>query len=191
VRKRISHIFPGLHLARARRIAIALLLLFTIHVSAETIQSREYHIKAVFLYNFSQFVEWPEEAFETPSSPFIIGILGEDPFKSVLDETVAGEKVKDHPIIIQRYPTLQDLKSCHILFIGNKEAGNVKKIVDELKNKNILTVSDIPGFAEDGGMIRFIMHENKTKLQINPGMAKAAALNISSKLLRLADIVEP
>ncbi|MCW3110007.1 MAG: YfiR family protein, partial [Segetibacter sp.] len=151
--------------------------------------SREYNIKAVFLYNFTQFVEWPSNTFPGPDAPFIIGILGDDPFHSSIDEAVANEKAKGHPIIVQRYRNVKDINNCHILFISNTESGKLREILAALASKNILTVSDIPDFATTGGIIRFITKENKIKLQINLPASKDADLNISSKLLQVAEIV--
>ncbi|MDQ6815449.1 MAG: YfiR family protein, partial [Bacteroidota bacterium] len=148
-----------------------------------------YNIKARFIYNFTQFVEWPAATFSSAEAPFIIGILGEDPFGSALDDLVSGEKVKDHPIIIQRYQNVKDIKSCHILFINNKEGGKLKEIFASLPNRNILTVSDIPDFAAIGGIIYFVTKKNKIKLQINLPASKVADLTISSKLLQVAEIV--
>ena len=164
-----------------------LCLLFSVHSPAQS--SREYAIKAAFLYNFTQFIEWPATTFATSDAPFVIGVLGEDPFHSSLDEAVAGEKVNDHPIVIQRYQNAKDIKSCHILFISRKESGKLREILASLPAKNILTVSDIPDFASAGGIIRFMTVENKIKLQINLPASKMADLNISSKLLQVADIV--
>jgi hypothetical protein len=157
-------------------------------VSAQNNTLPEYNIKAVFLYNFTQFVEWPENTLVNDEA-FIIGILGTDPFQSYIDETVSGEKVKGHTILVQRYNTIKDIGKCHILFISNSEAGRVKEILAAVPNKKVLTVSDIPDFARTGGMIRFMKLNNKIKLQINRSAVKAAELSISSKLLRLADIV--
>ncbi len=167
--------------------ATFLFLFFSYHLAAQT--SREYNIKAVFLYNFTQFVEWPANTFRTPDAPFVIGILGNDPFHSYIDETVAGEKVKGHSIIVQRYLDVKDIKNCHILFITDSESGKLKEILASLPNKNMLTVSDIPDFAITGGIIRFMTKENKIKLQINLSASKNADLNISSKLLQVAEIV--
>lgn len=178
----------------AKSIIVSLILILFIPglstVMAQNKASREYTIKAAFIYNFTQFVEWPSNSFESEDSPFIIGILGKDPFISAIDETVGGEKVAGHPIIVQRYTKVSDIKYCHILFVSNTEAKNIKEIIDGLENKSTLTVSDIPGFPVEGGMIGFIMENNKTRLQINPSVAKSAEINISSKLLRLAEIVE-
>ena len=153
--------------------------------------NREYQVKAVFIFNFTQFVEWPANVFSGSNAPLVIGILGQDPFGSYIDQTVAGEKVKDHPLVVQRYRTIEEVKECHILFIDRTEAANMKHIVTSLKGKSILTVSDAANFIGQGGMIRFITESNKIQFQINPEAAKAANLTISSKLLRLAEIVVP
>ena len=166
---------------------IVLLVLLSFRSSAQP--SREYNIKAVFLYNFTQFIEWPSNAFDKATTPFIIGILGEDPFLSAIDDAVAGEKVNGRSILVQRYKDVKEIKSCHILYISPKEALRVREILNGLSGKNVLTVSDIPNFARSGGMIHFLNQNNKIRLQINSGAAKAADLNISSKLLRVAEIV--
>src|SRR2546421_10219007 len=95
-----------------------LLLLGGLVASAQTGPSREYQVKAVFLFNFAQFVEWPPAAFAGANSPLVIGILGQDPFGAYLDETVRNEKVNNRLLEIQRYHRVEDIKTCHILFIS-------------------------------------------------------------------------
>ena len=153
--------------------------------------AREYQIKAVFLFNFVQFVDWPPRAFSKAQSPLVIGVLGEDPFDSYLDEAVRGEKVNDHPLVIRRYRRPEDIGPCHILFISRSEAGRLGQVLAALKGRSILTVGDMAGFAERGGMIRFVTENNKIRLQINVDAARAADLTISSKLLEPAQIVTP
>jgi hypothetical protein len=160
-------------------------LLFPSPLHAQT--AREYQVKAVFLYNFSQFVEWPPAAFESPGSPFVIGVWGSDPFGSYLDEAVAGESILGHPMIVRRYHDIKEINDCHILFVNGKE--DTRGVLAMLGHRSILTVGDAPDFARQGGMIRFFTDHNKIKLQINPSAAKAVKLNISAKLLRVADIV--
>ena len=188
--KRLHHIFLLIVSQLRPAFPVLLLMLASANAGAQYSRSREYNIKAVFLYNFTQFVEWPETAFPTPGSPFVIGIVGDDPFRTAIDAIVTGEKVKEHPIVVQRFATLKEVDNCHIIFVSGPEAESYAKSGSELRNKSILTVSDAPGFAKMGGMIRLVMQENKIKLQINPTVAKAAQLSISSKLLRLAEIVE-
>ena len=154
-------------------------------------QSKEYQIKAVFLFNFAQFVDWPTNAFPEAQTPFVIGVLGEDSFGSYLDETVRGEKVNNRPLVVERYRNADQIKSCHILFISRSETDRLEGIFHGLKGRSTLTVGDYDGFAQRGGMIRFVTEKNKVRLRIGLEAAKAAHLTISSKLLRPAEIVAP
>jgi hypothetical protein len=149
----------------------------------------EYQLKAVFLFNFAQFVEWPASAFSKPDTPLAICVLGEDPFGSYLDETVRGEKVSNRPLTIRRYSSIEGIASCHILFVSRGELNRLPQVLDSLKGHSVLTVSDAEGFAMRGGMIRFMTENNRIRLRINLEAAKAASLTISSKLLRPAQIV--
>jgi len=159
--------------------------------SAEATTFKEYQIKAAFIYNFTQFVEWPTNAFPEAGAPLTIGILGNDPFGTTIDEIVRGEKVNGHPLVVSRFRHFEDIKdtACHILFISQSEMGQLEGILHELKGRSILTVGETEGFAKNGGMIRFITEKNKTRLRINADAAKEVNLVISAKLLKLAEIV--
>jgi len=172
---------------------VLFVLLFSSGLSlpAQAAPPAEYQLKAVFLFNFAQFVEWPTEAFPQKHTPLIIGVLGEDPFGAYLDETVRGEKVNDRPLAVQRYRRVDEIKTCHILFISRSEGDRLEQIVAGLRDRNILTVADAEGFARRGVMIRFVTERNKIRLRINLEAAKAAHLTISSKLLRPAEIIAP
>ncbi|HKO79162.1 MAG TPA: YfiR family protein [Chitinophagaceae bacterium] len=163
----------------------------TFFVYAQTPVAREYQLKAVFLYNFTQFVEWPPNSFSSGQAPMVIGILGTDPFGSYLEETVAGEKMNDHPLRVEHYNTVEEIGSCQILFINVADKNKREQIIAKLKGRNILTVSDAPDFLSQGGMIRFFTKQDKIKLQVNLEETKTANLVISSKLLRLVDIFVP
>lgn len=150
---------------------------------------REYQVKAVFLFNFAEFVDWPPGAFEDAQSPLIIGILGEDPFGAYLDDAVRGEKVNNRPLVIRRYQRVEDVTSCHILFLDLDAPDQLERALSDLKGRSILTVGEADNFSRLGGMIRFVMEKNRIHLKINLGAAKEAGLTISSKLLRPAEIV--
>jgi len=156
---------------------------------AQAAPVNEYQLKAVFLFNFAQFVDWPPAAFPDSQTPLVICVLGEDQFGNSLDETVRGEKVNDRPLVVERYRRLDDLKTCHILFVSRSENDHLMQIITALQGRNILTVSDATGFAQHGGMVEFVTDKNKIRLDINLDAAKAANLTISSKLLRPATIV--
>jgi hypothetical protein len=161
------------------------------HLSAQTPVTREYQVKAVFLFNFTHFIEWPAASFSADQAPFVIGILGKNPFGAYLEEIVSGEKVNGHTVTVQYYNNMEEIKTCHILFINLAEEKKMEQVVESLKGRNILTVSDAPDFSEQGGMIRLFARDNKIKFQINLEASKAASLTLSSKLLRLADIYVP
>jgi len=149
----------------------------------------EDQIKAVFLFNFAQFVEWPPTAFQEPISPFVIGVFGDDPITPFLDEVSRGEKVNNRRLVIERYQQINQIKTCHILFLSVSRADDLDKILIALKNRSVLTVGAFEGFAKKGGMIRFVKENNKIRFRSNVDAAKASNLIISSKLLRPAQIV--
>ena len=146
----------------------------------------EYRLKAAFLFNFAKFVEWPPEAFAEKTSPFIIGVLGDNPFGNELQQTVIGKNINDHPITIQPFSTAAAATNCHLLFISNSEKKRLTEIVPALRGTTVLTVSETERFIEAGGMINFVSVNNKIRFQINDDAAKTARLKISSKLLSLA-----
>jgi len=160
-------------------------------LAAQGVQAPEYQVKAVFLFNFAQFVDWPPQVVPDSQAPLIIGILGHDPFGGILDVTVRGERRGPRPFEVRRYQRVEDIKACDILFISQSENDGLEEILLSLKNQPILTVSDSPRFAERGGMIHLVTERNRIRLKINLRAAQAANLTISSKLLRVAEIVGP
>lgn len=174
-------------LKASRRVALACLLLLTTVLSKAQTPTAANQVKAVFLFNFTQFVTWPPQAFAGNNGQFVIGVLGNDPFGSYLEKVVEGERVAGHPIVVQRYSEAKDIRQCHILFINK---GNTAEVTGELRYPGLLTVGDKENFARDGGIIGFYLENNKLRLQINTKTAKAANLSISSKLLRLANVID-
>jgi len=166
------------------------ILMLAMQTGSARAQSREYQVKAAFLFNFAQFVDWPAVTFADTNSPFCIGILGNDPFGQALDETVQGETIDNHKIIIKRSQTLDDLKDCQMIFVSQSEKGHITKILSDLDSKPILTVSEIEGFAQHGGGIDFYLAGTKVRFEINPGVAHSDGLKISAQLLSLGKIVQ-
>ena len=169
--------------------ALACILLFSSGPDLAA-QTREYQVKAALVYNFSRFVDWPEDAFPEKDSPLVIGVLGADPFGDYLEQMVRGEKAGNHPLVVRRFNQVDEIKTCHILFVSQSEAGRFDQILAALK-RSVLTVGDAEGFAQHGGMIRFVTEKNKIRIRVNLGAARTAGLTISSKLLRSAELVTP
>lgn len=178
---------------RLRKIIVVMLAAIAIALPQSSFAQTgvpESHVKAVFLFNFTQFTEWPEGSFADGNAPLVIGILGNDPFDRYLEETVKDERVQGRHIVIQHYKSIDEVKSCHLLYISEKDPDKVSEIIGALKKPRMLTVSDCRNFTKIGGMIGFIKRNNKIKLQANPTAARSAGLTISSKLLRVSEITD-
>ena len=167
------------------------LLMYSTPSPAQAPASREYQLKAIFLYNFSQFVTWPAATFSSEEAPMVIGIVGTDPFGSYLEEAIAGEKMNGHPLTIERYSSIEEIGACQILFVNLADPVKREQAIAAVSEKSVLTVSNAPGFLQEGGMIRFFTRQGKLKLEVNLETTKAANLEISSKLLRLVEIFKP
>nr|AIA11042.1 protein of unknown function (DUF4154) [uncultured bacterium] len=166
----------------------AVSLLLARPVAAQAVRASASDVQAVFLFNFAQFVEWPADAFATPDAPLVIGILGDDPFGKVLDQTVQSETVRGRPFQVRRFRRIGDINPCHILFIGRSEAGRLGEILAAVKDQPVLTVSNSNDFDAQGGIIRFIVEKSKIRLSIDLDAAQATRLTFSSKLLRSASV---
>ena len=161
--------------------------------TSDSSDSSEYLIKAGFIYNFAKFVEWPTTAFAQPDSPIVIGILGIDPFGPLIDRIVENKKIGARGFVVKRLKwggDLKDLKECKILFVGSSERAHIDELMQIVKTLPILTVGETPGFAERGGVIRFVLEDNRVRFEINVDAAHEADLTISSRLLTLARIIQ-
>jgi hypothetical protein len=166
---------------------------------SEADRSREYKIKAAFLYNFIKFVDWPSDKSSDQNEPIIIGIIGKDPFGEAFDP-IAKKQIKGRYGRISRFESLEKLKKssktykskiesirrCHLVFICSSEKESVTEIVNIVDKHGVLTVSEIPGMLKSGVMINFVLEENKVSFEINLAAAKKNKLKIRSQLLRLA-----
>lgn len=180
---------------RPAAVAIAVALAALLHapapVQAEPGQSKEYAVKAVFLFNFMQFTEWPESAFGATNAPLLIGILGQDPFGDTLDKVVKNESVNGRAIVVKRAKKVDELQDCHALFVCKSERAQIPAILSACGNRPVLTLGEVDGFAARGGAINFFIKSDKVRFQINAAEARRRGLKISSELLKIAEIVQP
>ena len=153
--------------------------------------ARAYQIKALFLFNFVQFVDWPEQAFATPDAPIRIGILGENPFVGALTSTVQNETIRGRPIEVKHAMRAQDLLDCQLIFVARSERTRVSGIIGTCTGKPILTVGDMPDFARRGGIVSFYLEGQKVRFEINRAAAQNAHLKLASQLVSVARIVGP
>lgn len=173
-------------------------------VQADSVSTREYQVKAAFLYHFAMFVDWPVEKKADTNEPIVIGIIGEDPFEDAFDP-IKNKQTENVKVIIKRFKGLgelkksdqaeldkeiKDVRKCHLLFICRSEKKVAKEIVGLVKDANVLVIGDMDGFIEsDGGIINFTLQDEKVRFEVDLVAAKQANLQIRSQLLRLAQKV--
>ena len=163
--------------------------LFGVEASSEGLDENQ--LKAAYLYNFARYVEWPSSAHESKGSSLEIGVVGGGPVSDLLKKTVVGKKVGDRQLRVVDVLSPKDARNSHILFIpGDSSAADQKQVVEDLKGTHVFVVGDSDNFAKRGGIANFIVSDSRVKFAINKTAATRAGLKVSSKLLRLAELVE-
>jgi hypothetical protein len=173
-------------------VAVVLLALAFFGVTgllAQQSKPSEYQVKATYLYNFGRFVKWPGTVPAVKGDSFPVCVLGQDPFGTILDSTLAGEALDGKPVALRRIAKPQDAGECRILFISATEEKHLKDILTALDESGVLTVSDMPGFTRRGGMIQFVLEGDRVRFEINLASAESARLVLSSELLKVASSV--
>lgn len=161
---------------------IAVVLWSALGAAGASVRS-EYEVKAAFLYNFTRFITWSAPQASLPA--LRVCVLGRDPFGDVLQQ-LDGRFSQGKALELGYPESLSEVDSCQVLFIGSAKAGELPAITDYAHDRNILTVSEIPDFAEDGGIIGYVKRGNVIRFEINLQAAQRADLHINSRLLELA-----
>lgn len=174
---------------RPSAVVVLFAFLFVPVLQAQQSKVSEYQVEATYLYNFGRFVQWPPNGAAAKGDSFSICVLGQDPFGSTLDSTLAGETLEGKPLKVKRISTPRDAGECRILFISSTEENHLREILAALDESCTLTVSDMPAFSRRGGMIQFVLEDNKVRFEINLAKAETAKLTLSSELLKVATAV--
>jgi hypothetical protein len=152
---------------------------------AQQARPTEAQVKAAYILNFGQFVSWPNDRLETQDS-FKICLLGKDPFGPMMESTVSGEQIEGKRITIERLSKMPGNSQCNVLFISPGEEGHLDTILAIARASKILTVSDMPRFAERGGIIGLVSQKDKVRFEVNRLAAEQSHLALSSELLKVA-----
>ncbi len=164
---------------------IALLILLCWNAGADEPTASKDEVKAAFLFNFAKFVEWPDGA-SASNAPIRIGVLGRnDSFSSTLERIISGKQIDGRPVVLESYDDLPQAHP-HILFVSPLEKRILRRALANAVGSSVLTVSEIEGFCEAGGMINFRLEGRKMRFEINPKAAERQKLKLSSKLLGVA-----
>lgn len=160
---------------------LCVVLMFFFH--AWSIEAPEYQIKAVYLYNFCKFTEWPT----TTPQPLFVCVVGNDPFKGSFDRLVAGKSIKNRPLKVRHLENLRELDRCDVYYLSGTSA---KSMVDETLRsalaKGALSIGDTPDFIEQGGQVRLYKESGKIIFDVNLAALEKAGLKIDARVLNLA-----
>ena len=167
-------------------VALASLLAGLPRLLGQSPKPTEYQVKAVYLFNFGRFVEWPSSVAAARSQSFAVCVLGQDPFGPALDATLAGEIIDRAPVVAKRIPKAEEAAACRVLFISSSENNQLREVLAAIDKASVLTVSDMPQFARRGGMVQFLLDGNRVRFEVNLAATQRVGLNLSSDLLKLA-----
>jgi hypothetical protein len=157
----------------------------------ETMANREYRIKAAYLYQFGRYVEWPAKAFADAKSPFVIGVLGQDPLIPDLEQIAKIKRIQDRPIEIRRYSSPADIRACNILYLPASVSPETQaEVIRRTAGHSVLLVGDAGSFLDWGGVMQLAVEENNIRVAIARKAADREGLKISSKLLQVARVVD-
>jgi hypothetical protein len=175
----------GRHIRMCTAALVAAVVLTRPPVSAQPARADEEGVKAAFLYNFTKFIEWPPSAFASPSSPFVVCAFADAGFRKKLEETLQGEQAAGRPIAVAP-AEVDDARTCHLLYVSKNAAARQGRILSGLRQTPVLSVGEGRPFLEQGGLIAFVLEDDRVRFAINKRRADAAGLIIRSQLLRVA-----
>lgn len=171
-----------------RAVLIAALLAPGASIGAVNATPDEYQVKAVFLFNFGHFVEWPRES-GNGNQPFAICVVGADPFGQTLDDVVRGESVGSRALVVRRLRSTNEIEGCDIVFVSRGNENLLQDTVAAVRGRGVLTVTDAEGAEREGAIIVLFKEKNRIRMRIDLAAARENGLVISSKLLRPAEVV--
>jgi hypothetical protein len=184
---RILRRSPCLHRYITRSLALALLAAaVTLAASAQSLKPSQTDVQAIYLYNFAKFVRWPSPTTGAPGTPIDICIAGQKVYVDALSKAVAGEQIDARPLAVRSIERPEDEAGCDILFVGVSVKDRLDTLLAPTAGKPIVTVSDIPGFLDHGGMIQFLLIDNRVRFSINLDPVNRSQLAVSSELLKVA-----
>jgi hypothetical protein len=157
---------------------------------AETPPLSEYQVKAAFIYKFATYVRWPQRTEPVATAPFVLCVIGKDPFGRELNAVMDGQKVQGRAIVVKRLTQPEVALRCEVLFVSSSEQAILPKILKALQGAPVLTIGDMDRFAKLGGLINLTTDENRIRFEINKGAIERAGLRVASQLLGLARIVD-
>lgn len=151
--------------------------------------SDEYKVKAAFLFNFARYVKWPKDTLGDPKTPFVVAVVGKNPFGKGLEDAFRDRSIDDRPLSVKHFADRGALADCNMLFIPQGEEANLEAIRAHYADRPVLLIAESIAAAQRGAQIGFYIEKSKVRFAINGEAAKRAELEVSSELMKLAKIV--
>lgn len=181
---------PNSPSARHRRylwpVVMACMMVTAVHAEEIT---REYQLKAAFLFNFAKFVDWPAGRI-APNEPIRIGVYRKNPFGTVLAASVAGRKINGHAVVVMQVSTIAAARKMQILFVSDELDTSVAELTAALADTPVLTVGESAEFSRRGGIVNFKLVNDTLRFSINQDAAHRAGVKLSAQLQKLATKTE-
>ena len=176
---------------RVQPVSLTLVLLLVVAESglSNGQVASEYQVKAAYVYNFAKFVEWPAQDFPSATAPIRICVLNDPRFETELEHIVRAKTIAGHPVSVISVEDADQCRSCHVLFVNSSQKRQVHHIIQVLRDTNVLTVGETTGFVDEGGIINFVVQDERVTFEINRKAALQSGLRISSRLLSVAKLV--
>lgn len=149
----------------------------------------EAQVKAAFVYNFIKFVDWPLDVVQRSGDSIVVAVVGDGGVADAAERLLAGKQVSDKRVVVRRLKAEQPLSGVHAIFVTESDAKKVRRVLDAITGRPILTIGDVGGFASSGGIIGLVIEDRKVRFEIDQDAADSAGLRISSKLLALSRVV--
>jgi hypothetical protein len=150
------------------------------------VEALEHEIKATYLYNFAKFIDWPPGKSE--SEPVYLCVMDKDFLKKNLEVLTKDKSVKNRPLQVRLLDSPDEIKDCHVLYVGKDDIKKFPNIKQRLNSKSLLSVGEAPDFINYGGQIQFFVENNNVSFEIDlPGISKSG-LKLDARVLNIAKV---
>jgi len=167
---------------------LAVVLFMAIYSPCAADAPREEQVKAAFIYNFTQFVAWPDDAFPSIDAPFVVAIVGDDPLSQAIEQAMTDKLVNGRRIVVSHFASADRIGRCQLLIVPASQQGAAAAVLAKIGNAPVLTVGDGDDFMTQGGAIRLFVEEGRIRFELAPDILAAARIKPSAKLMKLARI---
>lgn len=146
----------------------------------------ESEVKAVYLYKFASFVQWPDGSFARPDSVLQIGVAGNDALAGQLARVVEGRNVNGHAVVIRKIRRGESMAGLHIVFVGAQDGAAIAEYLHAARGQSVLTVTDSGEALALGSMVNFVVAEQRLRFEVALDHVAPSRLRISARMLAAA-----